>query len=74
MAADDTQTFMFQDKIAQVMSDSTQTFCSNKEIFLRELISNFSDVLDKIRYEWLIDPSRMDSGKEFYIKLISLKL
>lgn len=63
------ETHAFQAEAKELLNLVIHSLYSHKEIFLRELLSNASDALDKLRIEALTDPSLMGAGEELAIRL-----
>ncbi len=63
------QTLSFQTEVAQLLHLVTHSLYSNKEIFLRELISNASDACDKLRFEALNDPALYEDAPNLEIRV-----
>ncbi len=63
------QTFGFQTEAKQLLHLMIHSLYSNREIFLRELISNASDAIDKLRFEALSDPALIGDDNDFWIRI-----
>jgi len=63
------QTLGFQAEVKQLLSLMVHSLYSNKEIFLRELVSNGSDAADKLRFEALANPALYEGDPELKITL-----
>ena len=61
------ETFSFQTEVGQLLDIVAGSLYSNREIFLRELVSNASDACDKLRYESLTNSALLDGDSEFRI-------
>jgi len=61
--------FQFQAETKQILDLVIHSLYTNKEIFLRELISNASDALDRLRFETLTNPGLLDGDSKYEIRL-----
>jgi len=59
----------FKTEVSRLLDIVIYSLYSNKDIFLRELISNSSDAIDKIRYEAITDPSKYENDSDLKIKI-----
>src|SRR6476619_2907959 len=65
----DKQTLSFQAEVKQILHLVTHSLYSNKEIFLRELVSNASDACDKLRFEALNDTALYEDAPNLEIRV-----
>ncbi len=65
-----TQTKQFKTEVSQLLDLVIHSLYSKKEIFLRELVSNASDAIDRARFEALTDSSILAEGEEFQITIL----
>jgi len=63
------QTHQFKTEVQQILNLIINSLYSNKDIFLRELISNASDAIDKLRFTSQTDPAVLGDDNEFKIKI-----
>src|SRR5438105_4989513 len=63
------QEFEFQAEIKQLLDLMIHSLYTNKEIFLREVISNASDALDRLRFEALTHPDLLAGSDQYEIRL-----
>ena len=61
----------FKSELKQILSLITHSLYSHKEVFLRELISNASDAIDKIRFNSLNNETLLENNKNWKIKIIA---
>jgi molecular chaperone HtpG len=69
--ATEKETLGFQTEAKQLLQLMIHSLYSNKEIFLRELISNASDAIDKLRFQTLSNEALVDEGADYQIRVIA---
>ena len=65
----DKQTLSFQAEVKQILHLVTHSLYSNKEIFLRELVSNASDACDKLRFEATLEPELYEGKPNLEVRV-----
>ncbi|MCZ7677375.1 MAG: ATP-binding protein [Sandaracinaceae bacterium] len=68
--SDPKTTHRFEAEVEQVLRLVIESLYSNREIFLRELVSNAADALDKLRFRALTEPGLVPEGTELAIRLL----
>jgi molecular chaperone HtpG len=63
------ETLGFQAEVKQLLHLMIHSLYSNKEIFLRELVSNASDACDKLRFEAIAKPELLEGGGDYAIRV-----
>ena len=64
-----TEKFEFRSEAQQLLELMIHSLYSNKEIFIRELVSNSSDALDKLRFEAIANPDLLDKERELGVRI-----
>src|SRR5690606_27420545 len=64
-----TETLGFQTEVRQLLQLMIHSLYSNKEIFLRELVSNAADAADKLRFEALTQPALLEGDSELRVRV-----